>query len=73
MDYFDSKKQVIENLKKCKEYKADLKEISSLRIKTWEDEALGAKYRVHFQMGGTVDISPVEVRSSTGVYMLCMK
>ncbi len=63
MDYFDSKKQVIDTIKNSNDYKADLKEISSLRLKTWEEEALGARYRVHFDIGGTVNMSPVEVRT----------
>ncbi len=69
-DYFDSKRQVIDAIQNSKDYKADLKEIASLRLKMWEEEALGARYTVHFEMGGTVSLSPVEVRF---IFLLYLK
>ncbi len=68
MDYFDSKKQVIDFIQTSEDYKSDLKEISALRLKMWEEEVLGAKYRVRFDIGDTMDLNPVEVRLS-----LCLK
>ncbi len=68
MDYFDSKKQVIDFIQNSDDYKSDLKEISTFRLKMWEEEALGAKYRVRFDVAGTMDLTPVEVR-----IILCLK
>ncbi len=68
VDYFDSKRQVIDFIEHSDDYKSDLKEISALRLKMWEEEAVGAKYRVRFDIVGTMDLNPVEVR-----FILCLK